>query len=72
MEKKTKKPNKPLYIALSIIIACTLWLYVRSVDDSAYTRVISNIPVTYVGEDILNANGLMLAADTQETVSLRT
>lgn len=70
MEQKTKKPNKPLYIALSIIIACTLWLYVRSVDDSAYTRVISNIPVTYVGEDILNANGLMLAADTQETVDL--
>ncbi len=70
MEKKTKKPNKPLYIALSIIIACTLWLYVRSVDDSAYTRVISNIPVTYVGEDILNANGLMLSADAQETVDL--
>lgn len=70
MKQKTKKPNKPLYIVLSVIIATTLWLYVRSVDDSDYTRTISNIPVTFVGEDVLNANGLMLAADTRESVDL--
>lgn len=70
MEKKTRQPNKPLYIIFSILMAATLWLYVRSVDDSDYTRTISNIPVTFVGEDILHANGLMVAAGTQETVDL--
>lgn len=70
MEKKTRKPNKPLYIIFSVLIATALWFYVRSVDDSDYTRTISNIPVTFVGEDILHANGLMVAADTQETVDL--
>lgn len=70
MEKKTRKPNKPLYIIFSVLIATALWFYVRSVDDSDYTRTISNIPVTFVGEDILHANGLMVAADTQEAVDL--
>lgn len=70
MDKTGKKPNKPLYIVLSIIIACTLWLYVRNVDTQDRTQTISNIPVTFVGEDVLNANGLMLAGDGRETVSL--
>lgn len=70
MDKTGKKPNKPLYIALSIVIACTLWLYVRNVDTQDRTQTISNIPVTFVGEDVLNANGLMLAGDGRETVSL--
>lgn len=71
MEKKTRKPNKPLYIIFSILIASTLWLYVHSVDDSDYTRTISNIPVTFVGEDILHSNGLMMVSSgVQETVDL--
>lgn len=70
MEKTGKKPNKPLYIILSVIIACTLWLYVRNVDTQDRTNTISNIPVTFVGEDVLNANGLMLVGDGRETVSL--
>lgn len=70
MKKKTRKPNKPLYIIFSVLIATALWFYVRSVDDSDYTRTISNIPVTFVGEDILHGNGLMVAMGTQETVDL--
>lgn len=65
-----KKPNKPLYIVLAIIIACGLWLYVRSVDSSDRTNTIYNIPVTYVGEDVLNSNGLMRVDDGKETVSI--
>ena len=61
MEKTGKKPNKPLYIVLSIVIACTLWFYVRSVDTQDRTQTISNIPVTFVGEDVLNANGQMMS-----------
>lgn len=70
MDKTGKKPNKPLYIVLAILIACSMWLYVRSVDASDQTRTISNIPVSFVGEDVLNANGLMYTGDGKETVSL--
>lgn len=65
-----KKPNKPLYIALAIIIACGLWFYVRSVDTSDRTNTIYNIPVTFVGEDVLNSNGLMLVDDGRESVTI--
>lgn len=70
MDKTSKKPNKPLYIVLAILIACLMWVYVRSVDVSDQTRTIANIPVSFVGEDVLNANGLMYTGDGKETVSL--
>lgn len=64
------KPNKPLYIVLAILIACALWLYVRSVDTQDRTLTISRIPVTFVGEDVLNNNGFMLSGDQSQTVNL--
>lgn len=70
MEKSGKTPNKPLYIVLSIVIACALWFYVRSVDNPDYKVTISNIPITFVGEDVLHANGLMLTQDTKASVDL--
>ena len=70
MEKNGKTPNKALYIALSIVVACALWLYVRNVDNPDRKVTISNIPVTFVGEDVLNSNGLMLKQEARETVEL--
>lgn len=70
MEHNSSKPNKPLYIVLAILISCALWLYVRSVDTQDRTSTITKIPVTFVGEDVLNSNGLMLAQDQDQSVSL--
>lgn len=70
MERNSSKPNKPLYIALAILISCALWLYVRSVDTQDRTSTITKIPVTFVGEDVLNSNGLMLAGPQGQSVSL--
>lgn len=71
MEKSGRKVNKPLYIILSIVIACCLWAYVRNVDNSDRQVTYSNIPVNFVGEDVLNSKGLMLAGDeAKPTVSL--
>lgn len=70
MEKNGKTPNKALYIVLSIVVACALWLYVRNVDNPDRKVTISNIPVTFVGEDVLNSNGLMLPQDTRAAVDL--
>lgn len=66
----SSKPNKPLYIVLAILISCALWLYVRSVDTQDRTSTITKIPVTFVGEDVLNSNGLMLAGPQDQSVNL--
>lgn len=70
MEHSSNKPNKPLYIVLAILISCALWFYVRSVDTQDRTSTITKIPVTFVGEDVLNSNGLMLAGPQNQSVSL--
>lgn len=68
--EQSNKPNRPLYIALAILISCALWLYVRSVDTQDRTSTITKIPVTFVGEDVLNSGGLMLINQGEQTVNL--
>lgn len=70
MDKSGKTPNKALYIALSIVVACALWFYVRNVDNPDRKITISNIPVTFVGEDVLNSNDLMLTQTTKASIDL--
>lgn len=55
-----RKVNKPLYIVLSIFIACALWLYVRNVENPDTTAKVTGIPVAFMGEDVLNKNNLMI------------
>ena len=56
--------SKVLYIFLSIIIAVALWFYVTSLDGNLSEKPIRNIPVTFVGEDILEERGLMITSST--------
>lgn len=70
MERSSKTPNKALYIVLSIVVACALWLYVRNVDNPDRKVTVANIPVTFVGEDVLNGNGLMLSTEARASVDL--
>lgn len=63
---------KILYIILSIIIAVVIWVYVDYETNDNYTTWITNIPVTFDGEDTLENRGLMIVHDeSQETVNLR-
>ncbi len=71
MEKTGKKPNKPLYIVLAILIAVALWAYVRGVDDRDQRVILSDVSVTFVGEDVLNAGSLMRAEGEEQTVTLQ-
>ena len=52
--------SKALYVFLSVLIAVALWLYITSQDGNERTETISNIPITFVGEDTLEARGLMI------------
>ena len=56
--------SKALYVFLSIIIAIALWFYVTSLDGNNDTKTIHNIPVTFVGTDILEERGLMIVGST--------
>lgn len=77
MENNKRKwsKRKVLHIALSILIACAIWMYVDSADNSEgseKTKTISNIPIEYVGADTTLADrGLMLLPDSDQTVTLQ-
>jgi len=52
--------SKALYVFLSIVIAVALWFYITSQDGNEREEPINNIPITFVGEDTLEARGLMI------------
>ena len=64
--------EKAIKIALSIILAAMLWLYVGSVDSTEITVRAKSVPVVFVGEDdVLADRGLMLVSSSVDTVDLK-
>ncbi len=59
-------------IVVSILIAVIFWVYVDWDTNDSITRSFSNIPITFEGEETLEARGLMIVHDEAgEAVSLR-
>lgn len=56
--------NKILHIILAVIISVALWVYVTSLDGNEEEKTIHNIPITFVGEDVLEERGLMIVGNT--------
>lgn len=52
--------SKALYVFLSVVIAIALWFYITGQDGNERTETISNIPITFAGEDTLEARGLII------------
>lgn len=52
--------SKVLYILLSVVLSISLWFYVTSLDGNEETKTIRNIPISFVGEDILAERNLMI------------
>lgn len=63
--------SKIFYMILAIVCAIALWLYVDIVEAPKSTTTISNIPVTFVGEDALEQEGLMITTGGDSTVTLK-
>lgn len=63
--------NKLSALLLSIIVAFSLWLYVVNNVSQEDSATISGIPVTMVGESVLNERNLMVTDVSTKTVSLR-
>lgn len=76
--ENNKKSNwsgrKVFTVVLSVLLAAALWIFVDN-QDSAYgsekTKVISDIPIEYLGEDTTLADrGLMLMPDSDQSVTM--
>lgn len=63
--------NKIVRVAFSIIVAVLLWLYVVSTVNQNSTVSLSNVPITLLGEEVLESRGHMLIFQSMDTVDLR-
>ena len=55
--------SKILYMVLAVILAIGLWFYVSIVRGEPSKQTVRGIPVTFVGTDVLQENGLMLVGE---------
>lgn len=62
--------SKLLYALLAIVIAIGLWVYVIVVDNPEDKTTLTGIPVTFLNEDVLEENGLMISNGRDQTVTL--
>ncbi len=64
------KESKVLYIALSILIASVLWLYVVSEVNPDASAQIRDIPIIVTGQDVMDSRGLMITAQSVERLTV--
>lgn len=62
--------SKIFYMVLAIACAIGIWLYVDIVQAPDTTVTVDSIPVTFVGEDMLADEGLMITEGHSTTVTL--
>lgn len=71
MESVKNSRQKALYLLLSILVACGIWLYVDLSSGRTCIREITDIPIEYTREATLTDRGLMLVEDGSDlTVDL--
>lgn len=62
--------SKLLYAFLAIVIAIGLWFYVATVENSDGDTTITGIPVTFVNQEVLAENNLIISEGLEQTVTL--
>ena len=65
------KKNKLPVILLALGAAILIWLYDVTVVNPNDTSTISGIPVSFINEDVIRAQDLMVTSGLEGTVSLR-
>lgn len=63
--------SKVFYMIVAIFCSIALWLYIDIVEAPKSTTTIYSIPVTFLGEDDLADDGLMITSGKDTTVNLR-
>lgn len=65
------KESKLLYMVLSVLIACVLWLYVVGDVNPDTEMPVRDIPIVLTGQDVLESRGLMLTQQSQQSLNLK-
>lgn len=63
--------SKLLYALLAIVCAVALWFYVAAVQDTDDSMSITGIPITFINEEVLEENGLMISAGRDQKATLK-
>ena len=64
------KNSRAFRIFLSILVAVILWFYVNNMDPNPREMPVDDVPVVFIGEDLLMERGLMMADCSHDTVDL--
>lgn len=67
--ERTKK-DKWLYMGFSVLIALILWMYVGKVVNPEVDGTVRSLPVTFVGQELLEERGLMITNGAEQTVTI--
>ncbi len=62
--------NKLLYALLAIAVSIGLWFYVATVEGTDGSMEITDIPITFLYEEVLEERGLMISSGRDQTVTL--
>ena len=70
--RMSERANKILYMALSLLLAIVLWLYVDNEQGNTTSETYNNIPIEFIGaEDTLPNRNLMITSGADATINLR-
>lgn len=70
--RMSERVNRLLYMALSLLLALALWLYVDDAQKNTISQDFSGVPIEFIGaEDTLPSRNLMLADGQDATVDLK-
>lgn len=67
---KKIKDSKWLYVVLSVLMSIILWGYVIKEANPDQNKTIKNIPITFVGTDVLETRHLIISEGAEQTMSL--
>lgn len=63
--------NDNVLKGISVVVAIVIWLYIIIVLDPAVEVNVRDLPIQFVGEEQLNANGLSVVNESATTLSLK-
>lgn len=63
--------SKLLYAVLAIVIAIGLWFYVAAVENPDGDMEISGIPITFLNQEVLAENNLLISEGLDQTATLK-
>ncbi len=63
--------SRLLYALLAVVCAVALWFYVAATEDTEDSSNITGIPITFLNEEVLEENGLMISSGREQTATLK-